>query len=216
MLEQSLISKETIHLTIMLTCLQGVPVDATEVLFREAISPCSHHALPQPESSMITKIRFWWSALQDAKSNESFFMNSMRARLTISEKTTDAACQQSRLDCQAAHDLEQRLQQATQAKKSSQRRLGALADMLTFTSWEMDHAEERLATAQILISGLEKSLSRAQHDRDSNVVSHVKQCDGLSAQLAEALSAKTAAEAQLGQFKLGFSSTPPLITYQLS
>jgi len=59
MLEQSLISKETIHLTIMLTCLQGVPVDATEVLFREAISPCSHHALPQPESSMITKIRFW-------------------------------------------------------------------------------------------------------------------------------------------------------------
>ncbi len=80
----------------------------------------------------------------------------------------------------------------------------------------MDHAEERLATAQILISGLEKSLSRAQHDRDSNVVSHVKQCDGLSAQLAEALSAKTAAEAQLGQFKLGFSSTPPLITYQLS
>ncbi len=122
----------------------------------------------------------------------------MRARLTISEKTTDAACQQSRLDYQAAHDLEQRLQQATQAKKSLQRRLGALADMLTFTRRERDHAEERLATAQILISGLEKSLTRAQHDRDSNVVSHVKQCDGLSAQLAEALSAKTAAEAQLG------------------
>ncbi len=148
------------------------------------------------------------SALQETKVNESSLINSLRASLAVNEEATDAACQQSRLDAQAAHDLQQKLQQAKQAKLRSQQRLGMLGDMLTFTRRERDQAEERLATAHILISSLDKSLTRAQHDRGSNA----NQCDVLSAQLAEALSAKKAAEAQLEQLH----GTVNRVTAQLS
>ncbi len=127
-------------------------------------------------------------------------ITSLRARLAVNEEVTDAACQQSRLDAQAAHELQQKLQQTKEAKMRAHRRVGALANMLDFTRKESNQTEERLTNAQILISGLEKSLTRAQQDRDANAVSHAM-CDALLAELAEALSAKAAAEAQLEQLQ---------------
>ena len=184
-----------IHLTVVLTFRQGGAVDATEMLLQETIVPCSHDALQAPEISIITTLHFLPSALQEAKVNESSLITSLRARLAVNEEATDVACHNSRLDAQAAHDLEQKLQQAKEAKKRSQQRVGALADMLSFTRSESNRAEERLTTAQLLVSGLEKSLTCAQRDRDFNA----NQRDVLSAQLAEALSAQTAADAQLEQ-----------------
>ena len=125
-------------------------------------------------------------------------ITSLRARLAVNEEITDAACQQSSLDAQAASELKQKLQQAKEAKMRAHQRVGMLANMLNFTRRESNQAEERLINAQILISGLEKSLTWAQHDRDADVVSRAM-CDAFSAQLAEALSAKAAAEAQLEQ-----------------
>jgi len=136
--------------------------------------------------------------MQDAKVDESSLITSLRARLAVNEETRDAACQQSRLDAQAANELGQRLQQAKEAKMRSHRQVSVLAKMLNFTRRESNQAEERLTNAQILISGLEKSLTRAQQGRDANAVSRAM-CDAFSAQLAEALSAKAAAEAQLEQ-----------------
>ncbi len=136
--------------------------------------------------------------MQDTKVNESSLITSLRARLAVNEETTDAACRQSSLDAQAASELKQKLQQAKEAKMRSHQLVGVLANMLNFTRRESNQAEERLTNAQILISGLEKSLTRAQQDCNANVVSRAM-CDALSAELAEALSAKAAAEAQLEQ-----------------
>ncbi|KAL0039284.1 hypothetical protein WJX79_001433 [Trebouxia sp. C0005] len=108
--------------------------------------------------------------LQETRVNESSLINSIRARLAVNEETTDAACQQSRLDARAAHDLEQRLQHAKEAKKRSQRRMGVLADMLTFTRRDRDQTEERLTTAQTLISGLENMLETCEQLSDAHVV----------------------------------------------
>ena len=160
------------------------------------------------EVSIITKLHFLQSALQEAKVNESSLITSLRARLAVNEEAIDVACHNSRLDAQAAHDLEQKLQQEKQAKKRSQQRVGALADMLSFTRSESNRAEERLTAAQLLVSGLEKSLTCAQRARDFNA----NQRDVLSAQLAEALSAQTAADAQLEQLH----STVNSVTAQLA
>ncbi|KAL0032963.1 hypothetical protein WJX77_008517 [Trebouxia sp. C0004] len=98
------------------------------------------------------------------------------------------------------------------AKRSSQRRLGVLADMLTFTRREKDHAEGRLATAQILITGLEKSVTRAQHDREGVTVQEreasqqgVQQLKSenadLSRKLADAVAGQAAAHTQVQQLQ---------------
>ncbi|KAL0044602.1 hypothetical protein WJX82_002238 [Trebouxia sp. C0006] len=108
--------------------------------------------------------------LQETKVNKSSWINSLRAKLAVNTETTDAACQQSRLDAQAANVLEQQLQQAKEAKMRSHRRVSVLANMLNFTHRESNQTEERLTNAQILISGLEKSLTHAQQDRDANAV----------------------------------------------
>ena len=162
-------------------------------LAHSAMMHCS--TLKYQSSQRFSFIRF---VLQDTKVNESSLIISLRARLAVNDEITNAACEQSRLDAQAAHELGQKLQQAKAAKMRSHRRVGVLAKMLNFTHRESNQTEERLTSAQSLVSGLEKSLTRAQQDRDANAVSRAMH-DALSADLAEALSAKAAAEAQLEQ-----------------
>ena len=144
---------------------------------------CQHH-----QCSVLIQ---WCAALQAVKRESSAVLNT-ESKLTVSKVPAEAGRHHTSRRALPAQEL----WLDKEARKAAHSRLTRLANVLISTRRDSWVTEGHLTDAQKRVSTLEAWVSAAKKDHEAVIASHETQSGASSAQLAEALSAKAAAQNQ--------------------